>query len=98
METTLKLSGPFPERFQTSGGQSSGQAPPGFHAAVLPFLEALGERGTLGRMETLLEGPLKDRADQPWAYYDHVLALFALGHRKRRYHFTPQGLLVRRLA
>jgi endoglucanase len=98
MSTTLKLAGPFPEKFKTTTGEASGQAPPGFHAAVLPFLEALGERGSLGRIEGLLEGGLKERAELHWAYYDHVLALFALGHRKRRYHFTPQGQLVRRLS
>ena len=98
LATTLKLAGPFPERFNTTTGAASGQAPAGFHAAVLPFLEALGERGSLGRMEGALEGPLKESAARPWAYYDHVLALFALGHRKRRYHFTPQGQLVRRLS
>lgn len=99
MARSLRQSGTVPERVQTQSGKMSGSAPPGFHAALLPYLGALDEPVLQGRLAVLLDprkGVLRDSKEHPWGYYDQLLALFGQGHFEGRFRFSPQGRLIRR--
>jgi endo-1,4-beta-D-glucanase Y len=101
MARSLRRSGSVPERVQTLSGKVSGAAPAGFYAALLPYLGALDEPVLQGRVTALLDphkGPLRDGAERPWGYYDHVLALFGLGHFEGRFRFSSEGRLIRRVS
>jgi endoglucanase len=63
--------------------------PPGFQAAVLPFLARHGDGAAVARQ--LVE--VRARPAQVRDYYDQVLSLFALGHHERRYRFGADGSL-----
>ena len=71
-------------------GQRPRQAPLGFYAAMLPYLDAAGEPGQKNLVAQHLESQWQD-ADQ--GYYGHVLRLFALGFEQQRYRFDRQGRL-----
>ena len=85
----------LPEKINTRSGKTSGRAPPGFAAAMLPYLEVQGEAQLLTRQLELLRASERDGlygAGQH--YYDQVLALFGLGYLERRYRFSACGYLV----
>ena len=71
--------------------------PPGFSAAVIPYLQLLGKRNEVRTQETRL-GAMRDPKSGLYgnqaAYYDQNLALFATGWMEKRYHFDRGGKLV----
>lgn len=91
--------GRLPERVDTLSGRASGTAPPGFSAALLPWLAALGESEALAlqrrRLAAAMQGDLYGPAQN---YYDQALALFGLGWDEGRYHFDARGRLLPRWA
>lgn len=72
-------------------------APPGFTAAVLPYLHSLGRRNE-ERTQLLRLGAMRDDGTGLYgkqaAYYDQNLALFATGWIDERYHFDRGGKLI----
>jgi endo-1,4-beta-D-glucanase Y len=85
-----------PEIVNPDGTVSSASAPPGFSAAMVPFLTAEGEknaasqqlRNVLAQIE-----PSTGLLGDPPNYYDQNLALFALGWEEQRFRFAPDGTL-----
>lgn len=82
--------GHVPEKIDTVTGAATGVGPPGFSAAVLPFLMATDRSAAqVARQQHLAtRRPAKD------AYYDQVLALFGEGFADGRYRFDRGGRLV----
>jgi endo-1,4-beta-D-glucanase Y len=81
-----------PEVVDPVGATHQGSGPPGFSAALLPFLDALGRPETARQQSLRLTAdPL--RAD---AYYEQALALFAMGHRDGYFRFDAEGHLLPR--
>ena len=94
MAAALRTAAVPPEKVQTVTGQTDGQGPAGFSAALLPYLRTLGATAALKaqqeRVRTqLLEAP---PGGQP-PYYDQVLGLFGTGWMDQRYQFLPSGRL-----
>ena len=89
MARHVRDTGQPPESIDILTGQATRPGPSGFSAAMLPFLQAQGDRPTLQRQLDRLEAkPLR-----PDAYYEQVLSLFALGWRDGFYKFAPDGHL-----
>ena len=90
MAELVTLLGYVPQRINTIDGQPSGVGPPGFSAALLPFLAATGQRAALAtqRQRLVADPPAKD------AYYDQVLALFGEGWDRGFYRFDRTGRLL----
>jgi endoglucanase len=96
MATYMKEHVTPPEQVDSLGRVLSTNAPPGFSAALIPYLHALG-----------LKAPEKlqiDRLAAAWdaaqglyghnaAYYDQNLALFSTGWTEQRYRFDRDGNL-----
>lgn len=82
--------GDVPEAVSASTGSATGTAPPGFAAALLPYLKAHGRAQMLPvLMERIATG--FGNAAEPPLYYDYVLALFGLGWTDGRYRFLADG-------
>jgi endoglucanase len=66
------------------------QGPPGFAAALLPLLKALGRPAAVAAVQTRLAAapPAAD------AYYDQVLTLFGRGWLEGRFAFAADGSLL----
>ncbi len=95
MHKQLQAHGEPPERIDLISGQPSGKAPPGFIAAVTPFLDALDEKALLAGSVQKLQGLEVDGLyGRKHRYYDQVLALFGLGYLDRRYRFSRCGELL----
>lgn len=99
MMQSTQSNGVPPEKVQTSTGQTSGNGPFGFSAALLPYFKALGQRSMqeqqarkvqLGIADSLSPEALKT-AQPP--YYNFVLSLFSLGFMDNRYRFLADGKL-----
>lgn len=96
MATYLKAHITPPEKVDFQGQVLSTNAPPGFSAALIPYLHALGlkqqEKLQIDRLAatkvstTGLYGPSA-------AYYDQNLALFSTGWSEQRYRFDRDGNL-----
>jgi len=85
-----------PETVNPDGNISSTTAPPGFSAAVMPFLFASGEKSTAAlQLRNVLAQiePSTGLLGDPPKYYDQNLALFALGWQEQRFRFAPDGTL-----
>jgi len=83
-----------PERMHADSGALEGEGPPGFSAALLPFLGASGSPGLAAqrtRAQALTDPAAQQRS--PATYYDTVLGLFGLGYDEGRYRFAPSGQL-----
>lgn len=95
MRSQVQQRGEPPERVDVTSGRASGNTPPGFIAAVTPYLYALDEQTLLSRnlqrLRALESGGLYGRKQR---YYDQVLALFGLGFIEQRYRFSPCGALL----
>ncbi|MEN5265995.1 cellulose synthase complex periplasmic endoglucanase BcsZ [Stenotrophomonas sp. TWI587] len=78
----------FAEKIDTRLGVGSGAPSPGFAAALLPYLSALGQpalaKAQLARIPAA--GTLN--------YYDRALVLFGKGWMDRRYRFSADGRLL----
>ena len=81
-----------PESIDILTAQASGPAPSGFSAALLPFLQAVGDEKALQSQRLRLQA----RPMRPTAYYEQLLALFGLGAFERQYRFTVTGQLMAR--
>lgn len=82
-----------PEKMHADTGALEGNGPPGFSAALLPFLKAAGSPALAAqrtRAEAMVDAPAGATAP---AYYDTVLGLFGLGYLEGRYQFAPTGQL-----
>lgn len=79
-----------PESIDVLTGKVSGPAPPGFSAAMLPFLQAQGDNVALEVQRTRLEA----RPLRPDAYYEQVLALFGQGWIDGMFRFSANGKLL----
>ncbi|MCY1329744.1 Endoglucanase [compost metagenome] len=79
-----------PETMHAATGALAGDGPPGFSAALVPFLQAAGSPAAAVQ-RTRAQG-LADAASRA-TYYDTVLGLFGLGHADGHYHFVPSGQL-----
>jgi len=95
MQAALSRRPAPPLSVDTLTGTGTGKGPPGFSAALLPYLRATGHRNTLlaqlGRLEKSEIGGLYG---SPPAYYDQILALFAQGSLSGRFAFAPSGRLL----
>lgn len=90
----IALAGRPPEYIDTVSGAVSGQAPPSFSAAVIPFLKRLGERELAQRQRDRLDDArVAGAVGVPPYYYDQVLALFGEGWDQGQYRFNHRGQL-----
>ena len=105
-EALLKIFGPMarlmtanaapPESVTPYGRISVVGGPPGFSAALLPFLSSSGEEAAAVAQQERLDSSFDQAAGligNPPRYYDQNLALFALGWQERRFRFAPDGTL-----
>jgi len=80
-----------PEKITTTTGQFGPNAgPPGFSAAVIPWLLSTGETA---RVEAQLTRINDLEAKQPSPYFGQTLMLFGLGWYDKRFQFAPDGSL-----
>ena len=90
----LRGIGRTPEAWYPDGRAPTGIAPPGFDAALLPFLRACGADDLAAAARTRLSrARLGDLLGAPARYYDQVLALFGEAHDQNRFRFGPDGRL-----
>jgi endoglucanase len=97
-----------PQRVRTDGPALQGEGPPGFSAALLPWLDALGRPDLLRRQQARLlafsadgacDGPAVEPAGligSPPTYYDQVLSLFGTGALAGRFRFDRESRLFTR--
>lgn len=84
-----------PEHVDTQTGAGSGGAPLGFSAALLPYLQVLGQDQLMKQQQARVEaGRVNGQLGQPPHYYEQVLALFGEGWIDGRYQFDERGQLV----
>ena len=85
-----------PESVDANGRTISLNAPPGFSAAVVPYLRAIGMRGQakaqLDRVDAT-KNPAMGLYGRNPVYYDQNLALFSIGWLEQRYRFDRDGRL-----
>lgn len=84
-----------PEQVDATGKVLSQDAPPGFSAAVVPYLHALNlkqETEEMNRLAATLE-PKSGLYGRNGDYYDQNLALFTVGWAEHRYSFEANGML-----
>ena len=94
MARVLAATGLPPEKVRTLSASTSGTAPAGFSAALLPYLRATGQTALLNAQRARAQAGLKTSLPQPWpTYYDYVLGLFGTGWDEQRYQFLPSGRL-----
>lgn len=74
-------------------GNGQGAGPPGFSAALLPFLDALQLPQALHQQQLRLTA-LSSVGDETPRYYDSVLALFGQGWMEKRFRFGANGALI----
>lgn len=89
----------LPEQFDTLSGSASGLAPPGFQAAILPYLKMRGDLARYGALRERVRSKLADFAQgkaPELTYYDLVLSLFGFGWSEGHYRFSPTGALQTR--
>ena len=85
-----------PQQVDAQGRVLNPDGPPGFSAALVPYLHAAGKHSlATGQMERLTS--TRDAATGLYgksaAYYDQNLALFATGWSEGRYRFDREGKL-----
>ena len=85
-----------PETVSPDGTVLSHSAPPGFSAALVPFLASSGERVAAAAQLHLVTAEFDKQTGLlgiPPRYYDQNLALFGLGWQEQRFRFNPDGTL-----
>jgi len=97
MAAYLKLHATPPERVDSLGHILSINSPPGFSAALIPYLHVLDlkqqERLQISRLAESWEASL-GLYGHNGAYYDQNLALFSTGWSELRYRFDRDGNLM----
>jgi endoglucanase len=85
-----------PEVVDATGRVLGVNAPPGFSAAVVPYLQAVGMK-TQARIEmdrlSAMKNPTLGLYGKSPVYYDQNLALFSMGWVEQRYRFDRDGRL-----
>jgi endoglucanase len=89
MDRILSLNGALPESVDIETGTGSGKAPPGFSAALLPYLSSSNKERLLKSQLEIIQ--LWQHSSQPPMYYDYVLSLFGMGWHEKRYSFSRSG-------
>ncbi|MEY2699421.1 MAG: cellulase [Pseudomonadota bacterium] len=79
-----------PESVDTLSGRTDNTGPPGFSAALLPFLESSGAAEAASRQRNRLQ--TIPPGEKP-GYYDSALMLFGLGFDEKRFSFEFDGRL-----
>jgi endoglucanase len=85
-----------PERVRSNGTVESRTGPVGFSAALLPYLDALGESDLARTQAARVRAALDEETGlygRPGRYYDQNLTLFALGFREGQFWFDARGRL-----
>ena len=94
MAPHVRANGRPPARVNANGTIKDGNGSIGFSAAIVPYLEAVGET-RLAREQQARVSDARDTQTgvlgRPARYYDQNLALFALGATERRYSFDARG-------
>lgn len=90
MARAVARSGDVPERVDTRNGSMQGAGPPGFRAAMRPFLVVADEAAAADSLAQRLTAQPVD-AD---AYYGQALSLFAQGRGKGPFRFAVDGRLL----
>lgn len=96
MSTYVKMHLSPPETVGSEGTVLSTTAPPGFSAAMVPFLVTSGDKAAAtAQLRNVLAQfePSTGLLGDPPHYYDQNLALFALGWQEQRFRFAPDGTL-----
>jgi endo-1,4-beta-D-glucanase Y len=96
MSTYLKTHVTPPEQVDSSGRVLNPNGPPGFSAAVIPYLRALGMKSEEKIQSDRLAATKSSTSGlygQNAAYYDQNLALFFNGWSEQRFRFTREGIL-----
>ncbi len=97
MLKVLNETGIPPEKVNVMTGQTNGNGPFGYSAALLPYLSALGARQQLETQEhrarVMLAAMQIDKTlyEERPPYYDYALSLFGLGWMEKRYQFMKNG-------
>lgn len=79
-----------PESIDILTGQGLKPSPSGFSSAVLPLLEASGDKTTLqAQLNRLQAKPIRTKA-----YYEQALNLFGMGWHEAYYRFSADGKLL----
>lgn len=79
-----------PEFINVSTGEINKPGSTGFSAAMLPFLKTIGYKKAWEEQNLRISALLI----KPDAYYDQVLAMYALGWQEQRYQFHANGNLM----
>jgi endoglucanase len=85
-----------PEKVDSAGNVISPSGPPGFSAALIPYLRAIGAGNQAKAQAERLastRNPVNGLYGKDAAYYDQNLALFATGWLEQRYRFDRDGKL-----
>lgn len=96
MADYLATHGIPPERIDSAGMIVGGNAPVGFSAALLPYLQAMGAKlalATQGARVMAQLDPVTNLYGRPPTYYDENLTLFGLGGRQHMFAFGRDGEL-----
>lgn len=84
-----------PHNVNAYNGKVEIGAPPGFSAALIPYLKSRGELDLLNSQNQIIEANLKNCLVGPNPrYYDQVLSLFGLGWSEGRFSFASDGSLI----
>jgi endoglucanase len=96
MGSYLKSAVTPPLQVDAHGNVVHAEAPVGFSAAVIPYLEAIGARPQARLQQARLvaaQDPATGLYGHPGEYYDENLALFSTGWSEQRYRFDRDGKL-----
>ncbi len=97
MSGYLAQHGAPPEKVNALGVPLAGDGPVGFSAAVLPFLEALGDSADATRQMQRIESQLDEKTGlygKVPTYYDQNLILFGVGWMQKQFRFSDSGELI----
>jgi len=89
----LRAQGEFCEKIDVVSGVGTNKAPPGFAAALLPYLSALDEAALLKKQQQRIP-PAGSAAANALPYYERNLVLFGQGWLDNRYRFAADGRLL----
>jgi endo-1,4-beta-D-glucanase Y len=96
MSTYVRQHGGPPQSVGPNGTVISPDAPVGFVAAVIPFMQSAGSPADSAQLQRTVQSYFSSSTGlfgSPPKYYDQNLALFGLGWRERRFWFRPDGSL-----
>ena len=84
-----------PHKVNTYNGNIELGAPPGFSAALIPYVKSLGETESLSRQNQIIKLNFKNcQIGERPRYYDQILALLGLGWNEGRFSFAKDGSLM----